>query len=707
MRAFYRDARSCRALGFQTLSTQHLIRSHDNRWTDSRVFTACAHVEQSPFDIVHDPHISPTLHILHSEFTRKNEFRRICETLRLHQQQSYSRTSSSAIAAGLGQNAVAPVDPLARTIETRNYQMKVAIELGLWTVAFHTVEEMHFLLAKKRPSPAQLTSYYSNLAKILYQSSNAQQHQLFHAVCLLKLFNLSSTASADVLRPIADQATLAVLSAAVADSLVLAASEAIAPSGEGPENAIDFAAEKAARLSMLTGSGSVPTPQSLVSDLISKDILSHCSEGVRNLYSVLTDEASSTKESGWINARVPALMTALPAELKQYVPALSRLALVKITKDMQAMYSCIGFAKFESLTGAILDLPAAVRLLGQLKRTEQIDVAVDYSSGTISFGSSPSASSGVSAVAGAVATIHSAASKIRAEKSADSILERAHAILFDEDAFFARLDADRRRCDDRRNASDARKAALEQGAVRKAQELADQLRRAEEERLESDARARAAEAARREALAKKREEELVKTKAIVEKMTALGGAAEVAALTEDQLVGMGVAKLEQLQKEQFAKERQDRINKRRNESRRLEHTARLVRVAENEKITEWASTVYATDKEQFAQVAAERAEEWRKAAEAKKAAVNALLPFDRLLASWKTKQVEEFNKKVAIKAEERRARLTAQAAARKPGGDEEKESVVAPTSAMSRDEFKEMAKSLPSWKDASPVDSVE
>ena len=600
------------------------------------------------------------------------------------------------------QNGQTQVDPLVRTIETRQYQMKVAIDLGLWTVAFNTVDEMHYLLSKKRPTQAQLISYYSSLARILWMSSNAQQHQLFHAVCLLKQFNLVSGASKEIVGPIADQATLAVLGAGVADALVLAASESAATPVDG--DGVDFAAEKAARLITLTGSGNIPTVQSLMSDLISKDVVSNCSETVQKLYSILTED-SSTKESSWLNSRVPELFNSLSNDLKQYVPSLARLTLVKVTKDMQSMYSCVRFDKFEASTKAILPIQESIRLLGQLKRTEQIDVCIDYQSKTIAFGSSsPSSGSGISTVTKAISLIKEVAKKIRAKQSNNEVLERAQAILFDEDAFFTRLEKERRRCEQRRNASDSRKDAIENEQVRKAQELADQLRKAEEERLEADARARAAEAARKEQEAKRREEELVKAKVVVERMVAFGGAGDVANLTDDQLVELGVEKLEQMQKDQFAKERQDRINKRRNESRRVEHTARLVRTAENERIVEWSRTVNQEDREGFAQMAAEKAEEWRKAAEEKKASVNALLPFSSVLSGWKAKQVDEYNHKLAIRAEERRAKLASKNSLSKHNTEDDLESDVAPTSVISRDEFKEMAKSLPSWKDSPPAE---
>ena len=542
-------------------------------------------------------------------------------------------------------------------------------------------------------------------------SSNSQQHQYFHAACLLKLFAISSNISSQesVLGELADSAILAAICSSVADSLAATAAspsaiETTTTEADGTQTVVDIAAEKTARLVTLTGSGCVPTTQSLLSDIIARDLVSVCSEKVRKIYNFLI---GGTKDSAEV---ATSSIKALDGELSKYVPGLCRVALVKSIKEMRSMYSCLKFEKFETMTGSIMPLNESIRLLGQLKRIDLIDVSIDYHTKTISFGSSPSASSGLGMIACAVESLRMAAARIRASSRLAKVEELANQILFDEEAFADRLEAERRKCTERRLATDARKMAIENETVRRATELAEQVQKAEEERLEADAKARAAEQSRREYEAKKREDMILRAKAVVERMVQLGGplALEVSAMSDDQLADLGLAKLEAMQKEQFAKERQDRITKRRNESRRIEYTARLVRMAENEKVTEWSQTVYSNDKEMFAKIAAEKADEWKKAAESKKASVDALLPFHDLLSEWKNKQMDDFAHRLALKAEERRQKLlliSKQEDVSSPNGSEV-ESVVAPTSTISREEFKEMAKSLPTWRnDASATSS--
>ena len=449
---------------------------------------------------------------------------------------------------------------------------------------------------------------------------------------------------------LADTVTLAVL--ATMDDILAA-----------PEDLSDFAAEKQARLAVLCGG--TPSKQTLMSDLIAKDVLSACSPSIGALFTAM--ETLDTPVC------VAAFAELSNTPLSQYVDSLRRGLFVKTTMHMQGMYSCVGFEKFQALTEGILPLESAgVTLLAQLKRADQVDVGIDFASRTITF------NSGTCSVSSDLSALRRAARLVRAELAEAAIMESASSLLFDEEAFAARLDAERRAMETRREATQARKDALEQEAVDKAQNLSDQLAKAEEERLEADARARAAEVARKEALAKLLEEELIKSKSIVERMLATGGqkAIEAAAWTDEDLAKLGPEKLQEMHKEQLASERVERINKRRNESRRLEYTARLVRGAAIEQVSKWASNVFENDKAALA----ERAEQGTAAS--KREALSALLPFAATLSSWKDTKMEEYNAKVAAKAEEYRSKLQHDV---KP---------------MSRDEFKEMAQSLPDWKEA-------
>jgi translation initiation factor 3 subunit A len=112
---------------------------------------------------------------------RKVEFRRLCETLRLHLSNiaKYSHQQHSI-------NLSDP-DTLQHHLDTRFAQLNTSVELELWQEAFRSVEDVHNLLtmAKKAPRPAMMANYYEKLTKIFLMSGNA----LYHAAAWSKYYS--------------------------------------------------------------------------------------------------------------------------------------------------------------------------------------------------------------------------------------------------------------------------------------------------------------------------------------------------------------------------------------------------------------------------------------------------------------------------------------------------------------------------------------
>jgi translation initiation factor 3 subunit A len=103
---------------------------------------------------------------------RKVEFRRLCETLRLHLSNvaKYSHQPHSI--------NLSDADTLQHHLDTRFAQLNTSVELELWQEAFRSVEDVHNLLtmAKKAPRPAMMANYYEKLTKIFLMSGNALYH---------------------------------------------------------------------------------------------------------------------------------------------------------------------------------------------------------------------------------------------------------------------------------------------------------------------------------------------------------------------------------------------------------------------------------------------------------------------------------------------------------------------------------------------------
>ena len=116
------------------------------------------------------------------KYTRKTEFRRLCELLRNHLQNA-AKYSQQVHAINLSDP-----DTLQRHLDTRFMQLNVAVELELWQEAFKSVEDIHTLLSlsKKQPRNAMMANYFEKLTRIFLVSEN----YLFHAAAWSRYYNL-------------------------------------------------------------------------------------------------------------------------------------------------------------------------------------------------------------------------------------------------------------------------------------------------------------------------------------------------------------------------------------------------------------------------------------------------------------------------------------------------------------------------------------
>ncbi|CAJ0750326.1 1251_t:CDS:2, partial [Entrophospora sp. SA101] len=119
------------------------------------------------------------------KYTRKTEFRRLCELLRNHLQNIAKYPNQTNLI-----NLNEP-ETLKRHLDTRFYQLNAAVELELWQEAFRSVEDIHNLLSlsKGSPKPMMMANYYDKLTKIFLVGEN----YLFHAAAWNCYYTLVKT----------------------------------------------------------------------------------------------------------------------------------------------------------------------------------------------------------------------------------------------------------------------------------------------------------------------------------------------------------------------------------------------------------------------------------------------------------------------------------------------------------------------------------
>lgn len=271
------------------------------------------------------------------KYTRKTEFRRLCELLRNHLQNA-AKYSQQVHAINLSDP-----DTLQRHLDTRFMQLNVAVELELWQEAFKSVEDIHTLLnlSRRAPKNSMMANYYEKLTRIFLVSEN----YLFHAAAWSRYYSLLTVSA----RQVAAGATKkdnptnisdADLSKAASFVLLSALSIPVISTSRSRGALIDVDAarnNKNARLTNLLGMSSAPSRSILFKDALNKDILQRARPEIRNLYNILETDFHPLS----ICQKVSPILSQIGAdeEMRKYVLPLQQVLLTRLFQQMSQVYT--------------------------------------------------------------------------------------------------------------------------------------------------------------------------------------------------------------------------------------------------------------------------------------------------------------------------------------------------------------------------------
>ncbi|KAK3647196.1 eukaryotic translation initiation factor 3 subunit A [Elasticomyces elasticus] len=270
-------------------------------------------------------------------YTRKTEFRRLCELLRNHLQNA-AKYSQQVHAINLS-------DPetLQRHLDTRFEQLNVAVELELWQEAFKSVEDIHTLLSlsKRSPKNSMMATYFERLTRIFLVSEN----YLFHAAAWSRYYNLLNISARAVAAGASkkDNPTNisdADLSKSATFVLLSALAIPVISTSRSRGALIDINAAhntKNVRLTNLLGMNSPPSRSILFKDALNKDIMQRARPEIRQLYNIL--EADFHPKS--ICAKVSPILSQIGADedLKKYVLPLQQVILTRLFQQLSQVYT--------------------------------------------------------------------------------------------------------------------------------------------------------------------------------------------------------------------------------------------------------------------------------------------------------------------------------------------------------------------------------
>ncbi|KAF8863761.1 putative eukaryotic translation initiation factor 3 subunit A [Acephala macrosclerotiorum] len=281
------------------------------------------------------------------KYTRKTEFRRLCELLRNHVQTA-AKYSAQMHAINLNDP-----DTLQRHLETRFQQLNVAVELELWQEAFRSVEDIHTLLnlSKRPPKNVMMANYYEKLTRIFLVGEN----YLFHAAAWSRYYNLlrqsaSMVAAGQSKKSDNPSTTEADLSKAASFVLLSALAIPVISTSRSRGALVDIdeaKKNKNSRLTHLLGMAQAPTRAVLFKDAMSKGLLKRARPEIRELYQILEVEfhpLSICQKISPILAKIGA-----DAEMEKYIQPLQQVILTRLFQQLSQVYETVDLEFVENL----------------------------------------------------------------------------------------------------------------------------------------------------------------------------------------------------------------------------------------------------------------------------------------------------------------------------------------------------------------------
>ncbi|XP_034040198.1 eukaryotic translation initiation factor 3 subunit A isoform X2 [Thalassophryne amazonica] len=520
------------------------------------------------------------------QYTRKAEFRKLCDNLRMHLGQ-IQRHHNQSTAINLNNP-----ESQSMHLETRLVQLDSAISMELWQEAFKAVEDIHglFALSKKPPKPQLMANYYNKVSTVFWKSGNA----LFHACTLHRLYHLSREMRKNLTQEEMQRMSTRVLLATLSIS--------ITPERTDIARLLDMdgiIVEKHRRLATLLGLQSPPTRQSLINDMVRFNLLQYVVPEVKELYNWLEVDFHPLKLSGrvtkvlnWVRDQAEK-----ESDLQQYVPQLQSNTILRLLQQVAQIYQSIEFSRLASLV-PFVDAFHLERAIVDAARHCDLQVRLDHTSRTLSFGSDLNYSTKEDSPVGPflqnmpseqirnqlTAMSASLAKAIQVIKPSSTLQEREEQNQQAIVAYLKNARKDHQRILARRQTIEERKERLESLNIQREKEELEQreaemqkVRKAEEERLLLEAKEREKERIMQE-------HEQIKKKTVRERLeqikkTELGAKAfkdiDIEDLEELDPDFIMAKQVEQLEKEK--KELQERLK---NQEKKIDYFERAKRLDE-------------------------------------------------------------------------------------------------------------------------------
>ncbi|KAI9336491.1 hypothetical protein DFJ73DRAFT_790600 [Zopfochytrium polystomum] len=538
------------------------------------------------------------------KYTRKTEFRRLCELLRQHLTTS-AKYSHQTHAINLNDP-----DTLQRHLDTRFDQLNAAAELELWQEAFRSVEDIHNLLgmSKKPVKLFMMGNYYEKLARIFLVGDN----YLFHAAAWSKYY---ATVRLNKSLPEEEHQRMSsiVLVSALSIPIISTAKSGSAQAGG------DETKPKTLRLTNLLRVAKTPTREALLKEALNKNVFGRVLPELRELHNILEVQfhpLSICRKIAPIIAKI-----AKHPQLGRYARPLHQVILTRLLQQLSQVYETITMDSIVNLAtfpesdevGFNYDAQAIEKFIMNGCRKGELSIRINHMTNALTFESDVfSGAKGSISDGPKLQSLPSEQMRLHLTKlakrlhTAVELIEPERAAHREAEHFQAVKEALEEEEEERRLATE-RRILIEKKKELRENALAKKAREEEQKRRIRQAQEAEAERLRAEEEAKKREEQRIaqlneqmeksKIEAIAKAIEAKGQSVDG---TKD------IKDIKALEQSILAQERKELVQKIKNLSRRIDHTERAFR---KEEIPLWAKDYEAQqvrDKEAHEALAAKK-----------------------------------------------------------------------------------------------------
>ncbi|XP_044724273.1 PCI domain-containing protein [Hirsutella rhossiliensis] len=547
------------------------------------------------------------------KYTRKTEFRRLCELLRNHVQTA-AKYSSQMHAINLSDP-----DTLQRHLETRFQQLNVAVELELWQEAFRSVEDIHTLLnlSKRPPKNIMMANYYEKLTRIFLVGEN----YLFHAAAWSRYYTLLRQSAALVgsgqgKKSDNPPASDADLQKAASFVLLSALAIPVISTTRSRGAMVDFdeaKKNKNSRLTHLLSMSQAPTRARLFRDALSKSLLQRARPEIRELYNILEVDFHPLS----ICKKISPILTKIgaDAEMERYIVPLQQVILTRLFQQLSQVYETVDLSFVEDLA----QFPESYQVTrGTIEKfimngNKKGDLAIrmDHGTGVLSFdndvfssakaGQSGSGAGSAESETGTVQRLQSTPSEIvrsQLTRLVRSLYTTCHYIdpSFNKERLAARnaalarakAGAEKEHLEilARKEVIQKRKEEASEIQAKRDRENARQKRLREQALQEAEDKRLAAEQKEREAKRLKAERDRVRKDELKKQIADLKMSDKALDIDLDDLDNLDANRLRAMKLAQLEREKNDVNEKLRVTGKRIDHLERALRKEESKKMSE-------------------------------------------------------------------------------------------------------------------------